>query len=202
MGTENAQGKNDLIKLAIMGGGGTGKSNLTMRIINGVFTDHYDPTLEDAYTKENYLVDGKTVDLEITDTAGQDTFIGIRDQYYRNCDGFVFVYSIADRGSLADVEERHSSLQRVKEAEDKGMPPIVVVGNKCDLENERSVSPEEGQDLTKSLGDTAVFIEASAKTNLNVEEVFQQAAKAVIQQRLQDSQKNGKKPRGKCCTII
>ena len=51
------------------------------------------------------------------------------------------------------------------------MPPIVVVGNKCDLENERSVSPEEGQDLTKSLGDTAVFIEASAKTNLNVEEV-------------------------------
>ena len=97
------------------------------------------------------------------------------------------------------------------------MPPIVVVGNKCDLENERSVSPEEGQDLTKSLGDTAVFIEASAKTNLNVEEVrwysflknlfftlkvFQQAAKAVIQQRLQDSQKNGKKPRGKCCTII
>ena len=97
------------------------------------------------------------------------------------------------------------------------MPPIVVVGNKCDLENERSVSPEEGQDLTKSLGDTAVFIEASAKTNLNVEEVrwysflknlfftlkvFQQAAKAVIQQRLQDSQKNGKKPGGKCCTII
>jgi len=201
MGTENAQGKNDLIKLAIMGGGGTGKSNLTMRIINGVFTDHYDPTLEDAYTKENYLVDGKTVDLEITDTAGQDTFIGIRDQYYRNCDGFVFVYSIADRGSLADVEERHSSLQRVKEAEDKGMPPIVVVGNKCDLENERSVSPEEGQDLTKSLGDTAVFIEASAKTNLNVEEVFQQAAKAVIQQRLQDSKKKPK-PDSKCCTII
>ena len=96
------------------------------------------------------------------------------------------------------------------------MPPIVVVGNKCDLENERSVSPEEGQDLTKSLGDTAVFIEASAKTNLNVEEVrwysflknlfftlkvFQQAAKAVIQQRLQDSKR--KEPKNpKCCTII
>ena len=115
------------------------------------------------------------------------------------------------RGSLADVEERHESLQRVKvservefaillydfcwmecqfllhqacisvkiliidwlqEAEDKGMPPIVVVGNKCDLENERNVSYEEGQELTKRLGDTAVFFEASAKTNINVDEVW------------------------------
>ena len=57
------------------------------------------------------------------------------------------------------------------EAEDKGMPPIVVVGNKCDLENERNVTYEEGQELTKRLGETAVFFEASAKTNINVDEV-------------------------------
>merc|ERR1712227_117411 len=151
--------------------------------------------------KDNFLVDGEPVVLEITDTAGQDTFIGIRDQYYRNCDGFVFVYSIADRGSLADVEERHESLQRVKEAEDKGMPPIVVVGNKCDLENERNVTYEEGQELTKRLGETAVFFEASAKTNINVDEVFQQAARAVKKQRLQNSQKPPKNP--SCtCTLI
>ena len=60
----------------------------------------------------------------------------------------------------------------MKEAEDKGMPPIVVVGNKCDLENERNVTYEEGQELTKRLGETAVFLEASAKTNINVDEVF------------------------------
>ena len=59
----------------------------------------------------------------------------------------------------------------MKEAEGKKLPPIVVVGNKCDLENERNVTYEEGQELTKRLGETAVFFEASAKTNINVDEV-------------------------------
>ena len=79
------------------GGGGVGKSNITMRIINGEFKDYYDPTIEDSYMKYNYMVDEEPISLEIMDTAGQDAFIGARNAYYQSNDGFVFVYSITDK---------------------------------------------------------------------------------------------------------
>ena len=79
------------------GGGGVGKSNITMRIINGEFKDYYDPTIEDSYMKYNYMVDEEPISLEIMDTAGQDAFIGARNAYYQSNDGFVFVYSVTDK---------------------------------------------------------------------------------------------------------
>ena len=68
-----------------------------MRLINGEFKDYYDPTIEDSYMKNNYMVDDKPISLEIMDTAGQDTFLSMRNTYYQNMDGFVFVYSVIDK---------------------------------------------------------------------------------------------------------
>ena len=82
---------------SFLGGGGVGKSNITMRIINGEFKDYYDPTIEDSYMKYNYMVDEEPISLEIMDTAGQDAFIGSRNAYYQSNDGFVFVYSVTDK---------------------------------------------------------------------------------------------------------
>ena len=59
--------------------------------------EFYDPTIEDSYIKDNYIVDDETFSLEIYDTAGQDSFTGMRDFYYRDMDGFLFVYSITDK---------------------------------------------------------------------------------------------------------
>ena len=59
--------------------------------------DYYFPTVEDSYMKYNYMVDEEPINLEIMDTAGQDTSIGSRIGYYPNNDGFVFVYSITDK---------------------------------------------------------------------------------------------------------
>ena len=59
--------------------------------------DYYDPTIEDSYMKDNYMVDGEPTALEILDTAGQDTFIAMRNHYYQNMDGFVLVYSVTDK---------------------------------------------------------------------------------------------------------
>ena len=84
-------------KIVFSGGGGVGKSNITMRIINGEFKDYYDPTIEDSYMKDNYMVDEEPISLEIMDTAGQDTFLAMRNTYYHNMDGFIFVYSITDK---------------------------------------------------------------------------------------------------------
>merc|ERR1712013_685549 len=61
------------IKLALMGGGGVGKSNITLMFVSGNFKDYYDPTIEDSYMKDNFMVDEELSPLEIFDTAGQDT---------------------------------------------------------------------------------------------------------------------------------
>jgi len=192
------------IKLALMGGGGVGKSNITLMFVSGNFKDYYDPTIEDSYMKDNFMVDEELSPLEIFDTAGQDGFVAMRDQYYRDMDGFVFVYSIIDKGSLADVRDRFDNVKRVRDTEDTGkLPPIIVVGNKSDLENERVISREDGEAMAKEYGGDVLFIEASAKGNINVTKIFEEIVREVKKAKSQESKvkdktKNKKKP----CNVL
>lgn len=173
-----------------------------MRIISGDFKDYYDPTIEDSYMKDNYMVDGEPTALEILDTAGQDTFIAMRNHYYQNMDGFVLVYSVTDKNSVADVEDRFNEMKLVRDPDNTGdLPPIVVVGNKCDMEDQRVVPTEEGENLAKTMGESAVFLESSAKANINIDNIFQEIVKAIKKQKAKPT-KAPKKGNGCCCTII
>jgi small GTP-binding protein len=107
--------------------------------------------------------------LDILDTAGQEEYSAMRDQYMRSGQGFVLVYSITDPSSFEDMMTIHEQLLRSKDSEDV---PLVLVGNKCDLEEERSVSKEEGKNMAEKFGDHCKFIEASAKACINVEDIF------------------------------
>lgn len=91
----------------------------------------------------------------------------MQDQWIRSGEGFLLVYSITDRASFQKIRTFHKSILRVV---DKDRSPIVIVGNKCDLEFERQVGMHEGRDLAKQLN--CVFIETSAKLRINVDEVF------------------------------
>lgn len=172
------------IKLALMGGGGVGKSNITLRFIQGAFKEFYDPTIEDSYTKDNYIVDNETFSLEIYDTAGQDSFTGMRDMYYRDMHGFIFVYSITDKNSLQDVEERIESLRRLRDPDNQGiLPPLMILGNKNDLEEERVISKAEGESFTQKVGDEVIFMETSAKNNINIDKIFEDMVRLVIKRK-------------------
>lgn len=92
----------------------------------------------------------------------------MRDQYMRTGQGFVLVYSITDPSSFEDCLTIHEQLLRSKDADEV---PLVLVGNKCDLEEERSVSREEGENMAEKFGDCK-FLESSAKERINVEEIF------------------------------
>jgi GTPase KRas protein len=133
----------------------------------------YDPTIEDWYRRV-LTVDGVPVLLEILDTAGQDEFTPLRDQWIRFSEGFILVYSITSRVSFEKllVLKRHINL--VKEEENV---PIVLVGNKKDLEHERQVSTSEGQQLA-SQWNTQLF-ETSAKTRDNIDPVFEQIVRLI-----------------------
>eukprot|EP01098_Paradermamoeba_levis_P017152 TRINITY_DN966_c0_g1_i4.p1 TRINITY_DN966_c0_g1~~TRINITY_DN966_c0_g1_i4.p1 ORF type:complete len:190 (-),score=64.75 TRINITY_DN966_c0_g1_i4:59-628(-) len=160
-------------KLVIVGGGGVGKSALTIQLIQNHFIDEYDPTIEDSYRKQ-VTIDDETCLLDILDTAGQEEYSAMRDQYMRTGQGFVCVYAITSRSSFDEITSFRSQILRVKDAE---KVPMVLVGNKADLESERQVTTTEGQDLAKSFG--CPFMETSAKTRTNVEECFYECVREI-----------------------
>lgn len=153
-------------KLVVVGGGGVGKSALTIQLIQSHFVDEYDPTIEDSYRKQ-CNVDTEQVMLDILDTAGQEEYLAMREQYMRTGEGFLLVYAINSRNSLEELQVFYEQIQRVKDTDNV---PVLVVGNKSDLEIERQVSFEEGAAFAKSL--RCPFLETSAKQRINVEEAF------------------------------
>lgn len=97
----------------------------------------YDPTIEDSYRKQT-VIDDQPCMLEVLDTAGQEEYTALRDQWIREGEGFLIVYSIASRTTFERVERFHSQISRVKD-QDPRRVPIMVVGNKMDKVNEREV---------------------------------------------------------------
>ncbi|KJZ77912.1 Ras-like protein [Hirsutella minnesotensis 3608] len=154
-------------KLVVVGGGGVGKSCLTIQLIQSHFVDEYDPTIEDSYRKQ-CLIDDEVALLDVLDTAGQEEYSAMREQYMRTGEGFLLVYSISSRQSFEEITTFQQQILRVK---DKDYFPMVVVGNKCDLdEREREVTWQEGDALAKSFG--CKFLETSAKSRINVDKAF------------------------------
>ena len=118
-------------------------------------------------TRERYIAtdDGETCLLDLLDTAGQEEYSAMRDQYVRTGQGFYVVYSITSRSSFDEVSSIIEQIRRVK---DDDNVPCIIIGNKSDLEYERQVSYKEGQDLANSYG--YPFYETSAKARINIEE--------------------------------
>jgi len=153
-------------KLVVVGGGSVGKSCLTIQYIQSHFVDEYDPTIEDSYRKQS-VIDDEVALLDVLDTAGQEEYSAMREQYMRTGEGFLLVYSITSRQSFEEIQQFQQQILRVK---DKDYFPIIIVGNKCDLEHEREVTTAEGEALAQSM--SCKFIETSAKTRKNVENAF------------------------------
>ncbi|KAG0733358.1 hypothetical protein G6F22_017508 [Rhizopus arrhizus] len=153
-------------KLVVLGSGGVGKSALTVQFVQAIFVEKYDPTIEDSYRKQ-VEVDGYQCMLEILDTAGTEQFTAMRDLYMKNGQGFVLVFSITLKSTLTDLNEIREQIIRVKGSDNV---PMVLVGNKCDLENERAVTRNEGMELSQQWGGKP-FYETSARFKINVDEI-------------------------------
>lgn len=139
----------------------------TVQFVQGIFVEKYDPTIEDSYRKQ-VEVDGQQCMLEILDTAGTEQFTAMRDLYMKNGQGFALVYSITAQSTFNDLQDLREQILRVKDTEDV---PMILVGNKCDLEVERVVAKESGIGLARQWNSCA-FLETSAKSKINVNEIF------------------------------
>lgn len=154
-------------KIVVLGSGGVGKSALTVQFVQGIFVEKYDPTIEDSYRKQ-VEVDDQQCMLEILDTAGTEQFTAMRDLYMKNGQGFVLVYSITAQSTFNDLQDLRDQILRVKDTEDV---PMILIGNKCDLESERVVAKDHGANLARSFNNCA-FLETSAKAKTNVNDIF------------------------------
>ncbi len=134
-------------------------------------------------------MDGETAVLDVLDTAGQEEYSAMREQYMRTGEGFLLVYSIISRSSFDEIKTFHQQILRVK---DKDWFPVVLVANKSDLEAERVVSQQEGQELAKQFN--CQFLETSARHRTNVDESFLALVRAI---RDEGQKHNNGKPKKK-----
>ena len=165
--------------VAVVGGGAVGKSALTIQFVKHVFCDEYDPTIEDQHRKQA-VIDDECALLEILDTAGQEEFTAMRDQYLRTGEGFIVVFSICSKPSFDEACEIYEQILRAKDVDDV---PVVFVGNKCDLEDKREVSKKDALDFIKSTQSKYItYLESSAKTRINVDECFHTIVRKIREQ--------------------
>ncbi|GAB1601033.1 ras-related protein M-Ras-like [Argonauta hians] len=164
-------------KLVVVGEGGVGKSALTIQFFQKLFVQDYDPTIEDSYIQHED-VDGIWCALDVLDTAGQEEFSAMREQYMRTGDGFLLVFAVTDPHSFNSITNFYTQILRVK---DRDFYPMLLVANKVDLVHQRKITEDQGRDLASQLN--IHYIETSAKDPpLNVDAAFHQVVRIIREQ--------------------
>ncbi|KAI0563020.1 ras-related protein Rab-13 [Gracilaria domingensis] len=163
-----------LYKLLLIGDSGVGKSCILTRFADSIYEDSQTSTIGVDFKIRTIGIDGKRVKLQIWDSAGQERFRTIAAAYYRGAHGVGIVFDITDEKSFQSVENSW-----IEEIENNTISPVrtLLIGNKCDLENEREVNRDEAEALAKKY--SMSYIETSAKTAENVFEAFVTISKEI-----------------------
>lgn len=155
-----------VFKTLLIGNSSVGKSSLLLRFSDNTFQESFYPTIGVDFKIRTFEHEGSVVKLQMWDTAGQEKFKTITSAYYKGAQGIILVFDLCDKKSFQDIQnwigevERYSNRETVK----------VLVGNKCDLVGERQVTREEAETFASNEG--MIYMEASAKSNKNVEIIF------------------------------
>ncbi len=163
---------NYVYKLSLIGDGGVGKTSIVQRYVNGIFFEDYKATIGTFISKKevNFEDINTFVRFMIWDLAGQSQFKRIWPDYLTDSNAGIIVFDITSRNSFENVGHWYELITKV------ASPHLILllVGNKIDLVESRKVSKEEAKELAVKLN--IYYLETSAKTNVNLEEVFKRIA--------------------------
>ncbi|CAL9062759.1 ras-related protein RIC1-like [Musa acuminata AAA Group] len=177
-----------LFKLLLIGDSGVGKSCLLLRFADDSYIESYISTIGVDFKIRTVEQDGKTIKLQIWDTAGQERFRTITSSYYRGAHGIIVVYDVTDQESFNNVKQWLNEIDRyASENVNK-----LLVGNKCDLTDNRAVSYEAGKAFADEIG--IPFLETSAKDATNVEKAFMTMAADIKNRMASQPAMNASKP--------
>lgn len=164
-----------LIKLLIIGNSGVGKSSILLQFVEKTFTDNFISTIGIDYRVRSITIDGKRIKLQVWDTGGQERFKTITKAYYRGAMGIILVYDVTDESSLLSIKEWIDDIKTSITSDTTS--DIVIVANKCDLDNKMAVDYTNGKALAEEHG--MKFFKTSAKDSVSVENVFLTIAKDI-----------------------
>ena len=204
---ENNEKKLTRINLITLGDGQVGKTSLILRYTNDYFGNNYIATIGFDYKfKNEKLKNGEEITVKIFDTAGQEKYRSLAANFLKKADGIILVYDITYKISF---ENLNKWLKDINENA-KGLP-IVLIGNKTDLEENREVSKEEGNEFAKKINEEIEFYEASCKTGENIKEAIRFLVEKIYKKyqgknmaeesiiiKKENKNKNNKKDK-KCC---
>nr|XP_006631687.1 PREDICTED: ras-related protein Rab-3D [Lepisosteus oculatus] len=156
-----------MFKLLIIGNSSVGKTSFLFRYADDSFTSAFVSTVGIDFKVKTVYRNDKRVKLQIWDTAGQERYRTITTAYYRGAMGFLLMYDITNQDSFNAVQDWATQIKTYS----WDNAQVILVGNKCDLEDDRIIPTEEGRRLADELG--FQFFEASAKDNINVKQVFE-----------------------------
>ncbi|XP_007242628.2 ras-related protein Rab-3C [Astyanax mexicanus] len=156
-----------MFKLLIIGNSSVGKTSLLFRFADDAFTPAFVSTVGIDFKIKTLYKNNKRIKLQIWDTAGQERYRTITTAYYRGAMGFILMYDITNEESFAAVQDWSTQIKTYSWENAQ----VILVGNKCDMEEERIVSVDSGRLLAEQLG--FEFYETSAKDNINITQTFQ-----------------------------
>ncbi|KQK82465.1 Ras-related protein Rab-3A [Amazona aestiva] len=156
-----------MFKILIIGNSSVGKTSFLFRYADDSFTPAFVSTVGIDFKVKTIYRNDKRIKLQIWDTAGQERYRTITTAYYRGAMGFILMYDITNEESFNAVQDWSTQIKTYS----WDNAQVLLVGNKCDMEDERVVSSEKGRQLAEHLG--FEFFEASAKDNINVKQTFE-----------------------------
>ncbi|XP_074598182.1 RAS oncogene family member Rab5 [Brevipalpus obovatus] len=182
----SVQGKICQFKLVLLGESAVGKSSLVLRFVKGQFYEYQESTIGAAFLTQTVCMDDTTIKFEIWDTAGQERYHSLAPMYYRGAQAAIVVYDITNQETFNRARAWINELKR------QASPNIVIAlaGNKADLASKRAVEAEHAETYAEENG--LLFMETSAKTALNVSEIFVAIAKKLPKNSVENGQGSGK----------
>lgn len=163
----NNPAQQKLRRIAVLGSRAVGKSSLTIQFVENHFVDSYYPTIENTFTKV-FKYRGQEFTVEIIDTAGQDEYSILGSQHAIGIHGYALVYSVTSKSSYELIKIIREKILNFSGTD---WVPMVLVGNKKDLQNQRQVTTEEVKELAQQWN--CQWVETSAKTNENIGKLFE-----------------------------
>ena len=164
-----------MAKVIIIGDSSVGKTNIMSKYLKNEFIEYSKATVGVEFGSKLFTINGHNIKAQIWDTAGQEKYKAITGAYYKGSKGAFVVYDITRKSTFDSVDKWISDL---KVAGDPKLT-ILLIGNKCDMENKREVSKEEGEERAKSFG--CAFMETSALSGDNIEKAFETMISAIYQ---------------------
>ena len=169
-------------KLSLIGDGGVGKTSIAQRYVHGVFKADYKATIGTFISKKEWYFEqlNTSVKFIIWDLAGQDQFQRLWPDYMTDTRAGIIMFDVTNKKSFENIKKWNEIITRVAHPN----VILILVGNKVDLQDSREVSSEEGMELAKEL--KIYYMETSAKTNKNIDEVFEWVALQIINQNIEN----------------